>query len=303
MKKFAGVIMAVLTLILCFTLSACGTRYSSNYSSKLMIRKHTSNNASVSFDSFKGMYVMKFQNKGDGEAFITYEAALREGNIKAYYDFNGEKLDLFKIGAYGVATGRTEAFTGDKTVYVIIESDGETCGGSFSFALEKATGSDGGFKAYAYDGGGITGYSEQTSFPMGTRMSTGIFNSYEEFAAYRAEVNEIYNDFIENCCNGIESNGRYKSYMRKLNSYDASYFGQSFLIIIHKEECSGSYKLSVKSPEFNGTEAAVTIGRRSPESGISTCDMHDWSFIIESEKTGEISHVSVEFVDDGTYKL
>lgn len=167
------------------------------------------------------------------------------------------------------------------------------------FAL-SACSYDDGYKAYAYDGGGIRGYSEQTSFPMGTRLSTGFFNSYEEFESYRAEVNENYNFFIERYCNGIESNERYKSYMSKLNSYDASYFGQSVLIIIHKEECSGSYKLSVKSLEFNEAEAVVTIGRYRPE--FYTNDMHDWSFIIESEKLSEISRVSVNFVEDDTYK-
>lgn len=148
-----------------------------------------------------------------------------------------------------------------------------------------------GYKVYTYDGGGIH---------AGNYEETLLFNSYEAFENYRAEVNESYNYFIERYCNGVEENERYKSYMGKLNSYDASYFEQSFLIIIHQEECSGSYKLTVKSLEFNETEAVVTIGRYIPF--LCTDDMYDWSFIIESEKVGDISQASVKFVEDEKYK-
>lgn len=138
MKKFAGVILAVAALVLCFTLSACKTRYSSHYSASLMASTNTSDNASVSFDSFKGTYVIKFKSKAADEVFITYEASLGEGNIKVYYDFNDEKLDLFGIETGGSVEGKTETFTGNKTIYVIIESDGKCKEGSFSFALKKS---------------------------------------------------------------------------------------------------------------------------------------------------------------------
>ena len=137
MKKFAGVIIAVATLILCFALCACGSRYASHYSSSSMKEKNTPTNASVSFGSFNGTYVIRLNNKGADEVFITYEATLGEGNIKVYYDFNDEKLDLFEIEADGSVEGKTKAFTGNKTIYVIIESDGKCKDGSFSIALEK----------------------------------------------------------------------------------------------------------------------------------------------------------------------
>lgn len=137
MKKFTKVITAVVAmLVLCFTLCACGKTYSSHYSSGRMTTTNTPNNASVSFDNFKGTYVIKLTNSGSGEAVIAYNATLGAGNIKVYYDFNGEKLDLFEIGADGSVEGKTEAFTG-KTIYIIIESDGDCDTGSFSFVLEK----------------------------------------------------------------------------------------------------------------------------------------------------------------------
>lgn len=80
---------------------------------------------------------MKFDGKGSDEVRITYQATLAEGNIKVYYDFSEEKLDLFEIGSNGNVNGKTEAFTGSQTIYVIIESDGECSEGSFSVALEK----------------------------------------------------------------------------------------------------------------------------------------------------------------------
>ncbi len=138
MKKFAGIIIAVVTLVLCFTLSACGKIYHSNYSSTAMVTTNNSDKASVSFDSFSGTYVMKLQNNGADEVYITYEATLGEGNITVYYDYNGEKSDLFKIQSNGSVDSKTETFTGNKTIYVIIESDGKCNEGSFSFALKKS---------------------------------------------------------------------------------------------------------------------------------------------------------------------
>ncbi|MDE7162681.1 MAG: hypothetical protein K2O44_01205 [Clostridia bacterium] len=137
MKKFVSAIIAVATLVLCFTLCACATKYVSHYSSSTMTTTETSDKASISFGSFSGTYVMKLQNNGADEAVITYEATLGEGKIKVYYDYNDEKLDLFEIGANGSVDSKTEAFTGNKTVYVIIESDGKCKDGSFSFTLKK----------------------------------------------------------------------------------------------------------------------------------------------------------------------
>ena len=138
MKKFASVIIAAVTLVLCFTLSACGNKYVSHYSAMLMVKENTSNKASVSFDSFSGTLVMKLKNNSADEVFITYEATLGEGNINVYYDFNDEKLNLFDIETDGSVDGKTETFTGNKTIYIIIESDGKCSDGSFSFVLKKS---------------------------------------------------------------------------------------------------------------------------------------------------------------------
>ena len=138
MKKFVSIIIATVTLILCFALSACGDKYVSHYSAMLMVRENTSNKASGSFDSFSGTYVIKLKNNDADEVFITYEATLGEGNIKVSYDYNDEKLNLFDIETDGSVDGKTETFTGNKTIYIIIESDGKCNDGSFSFVLEKS---------------------------------------------------------------------------------------------------------------------------------------------------------------------
>ena len=138
MKKFARAIIAAAALVLCFTLSACGSKYVSHYSTMLMVRENTSNKASVSFDSFSGTYVMQLKHKSADEVYINYEATLGEGNIKVYYDYNDEKLNLFELEANGSVDGKTETFTGNKTIYIIIESDGKCNDGSFSFVLEKS---------------------------------------------------------------------------------------------------------------------------------------------------------------------
>ena len=137
MKKFIGAIIAAAMLVLCFTLSACGDRYHSKYSSGVMTTTSSPTQASVLFDSFSGIYVIKLTNTNDSEVSITYNAKLGEGNIKVYYDFNEEKLDLFEIAADGSVEGKTQTFTGNKIIYVIIESDGKCKEGSFTFALVK----------------------------------------------------------------------------------------------------------------------------------------------------------------------
>ena len=139
MKKVARVIIiATVILILCLTLCACGSKYTSKYKAMLMVESNTSNKASVSFDTFSGVYVAQLKNTGNNEVFISYNATLKAGNIKVYYDFNDEKQTLFEIGADGAVEGKTEAFTGNKTIYIIIEADGECGTGSFSFVLEKS---------------------------------------------------------------------------------------------------------------------------------------------------------------------
>ena len=138
MKKFARVIIAAAALVLCFTLSACGNKYVSRYSAMLMVRENAPNKGSVSFDSFNGTYVIQLKNKSADEVFINYEATLGEGNINVYYDFNDEKLNLFEIETDGSVDGKTETFTGNKTIYIVIESEGKCRDGSFSFTLEKS---------------------------------------------------------------------------------------------------------------------------------------------------------------------
>ena len=80
---------------------------------------------------------MKFNGKGTDEVFISYDAELGDGNIKVYYDFNDEKLNLFEIKDGDSIEGKSETFTGNKTIYIIIESDGKCNSGSFSFVLKK----------------------------------------------------------------------------------------------------------------------------------------------------------------------
>ena len=137
MKKLASVMMAVVTLVWCFSLSACGNEYVSHYSAVRMVRTNTSDKASVSFGSFSGTCVMQFKTNGADEVFLTYEGTLGEGNVNVYYDYNGEKIHLFELETNGSVAEKTETFTGNRIIYVIIESDGKCSDGNFSFALNK----------------------------------------------------------------------------------------------------------------------------------------------------------------------
>lgn len=138
MKKTERIIIAAVVFALCFLLSACGSKYVSHYSAAMMVSTNTADEASVSFDSFSGTYIMKLKNHGADEVFLSYEATLGDGNINVSYDYHGEKRNLFEIEANGSVAEKTETFTGNKTVYIIIESDGKCSEGSFSFVLEKS---------------------------------------------------------------------------------------------------------------------------------------------------------------------
>lgn len=137
MKKFFGVLIAAMMLVMCFTLSACVDKYTSSYTATLMVRTNTANEASVSFDTFKGTYVIKFKNKGDSETFITYNITLKEGKIQVYYDYDGKKLHLFEIENNDSTTGKLKVPASNNTIYIIIESEGKCTEGRCSFILER----------------------------------------------------------------------------------------------------------------------------------------------------------------------
>ena len=80
MKKFLSALIATLMLVVCFALSACGDKYTSSYSATLMVRTNTANEASVSFDTFNGTYVMKLKNEDGRKAAITYNITIRLKN-------------------------------------------------------------------------------------------------------------------------------------------------------------------------------------------------------------------------------
>lgn len=137
MKKFFSVLIAAMMLVMCFTLSACVDKYTSSYTATLMVRTNTANEASVSFDTFKGTYVIKFKNKGDCETFITYNITLKEGKMQVYYDYDGKKLHLFEIENNDSTTGKLKVPASNNTIYIIIESEGKCTEGRCSFILER----------------------------------------------------------------------------------------------------------------------------------------------------------------------
>ncbi|MGN0768962.1 MAG: hypothetical protein ACI4M8_06365, partial [Christensenellales bacterium] len=76
-------------------------------------------------------------NKGDSEAFITYNITLKEGKMQVYYDYDGKKQPLSEIENNDSATGELKVPAGNNTIYIIIESEGKCTEGSCSFILER----------------------------------------------------------------------------------------------------------------------------------------------------------------------
>ncbi|MDE7213461.1 MAG: hypothetical protein K2N42_02665, partial [Anaeroplasmataceae bacterium] len=65
MKKIVSVIIVMVMLVLCFTLSSCDIEYASIHSATGMETKITSNEAFVSFDTFSGNYKIQLNSKSN----------------------------------------------------------------------------------------------------------------------------------------------------------------------------------------------------------------------------------------------
>lgn len=133
MKKVIKNVFVILMLIMCFGLTGC-TGYASHFKAFVLVTQETSNASSMSFSTIEGQKSFKMKCKASGEK-LKYYGKLEKGNATVYYDNDGTKKELFKIGEGETVESTLEGLEKGK-IYVIVETDGKCENGSFKFEIE-----------------------------------------------------------------------------------------------------------------------------------------------------------------------
>ena len=132
MKKLCFVLTLILTLVM---ICGCG-KYVKSYSATIMKTSCYGDEASMEFGSFKGTYNFKLKREGDPEHSLDIDASLGEGEMSIYVGVNGEKELICTIKG-GESIDKIIAldskYNNQKTIYVILESNGLCKDGDFEF--------------------------------------------------------------------------------------------------------------------------------------------------------------------------
>ena len=130
MKKIIALLISVLLL---FTLTGC-SNYVSSYKAVGFVHSNKASSAFMSFYSFDGRMVFKLKSAGEGD--LKYSAETESGSAKVYYDYNGEKTELFSVNG-GDEIESHGGYIEKGTVYIIVETDGECQNGAFDFEINN----------------------------------------------------------------------------------------------------------------------------------------------------------------------
>ena len=133
MKK-PVIISAAVMLICVICLSGC-SKYISKYNAVGFVHSNDYSSAFMNFQSFEGTIVYTLNPGNDSEGELKYSGKLETGNATVYYDCDGTKKELFSISSDGEVDSSIPD-PGNKTVYVIVETDGKCENGDFKFELD-----------------------------------------------------------------------------------------------------------------------------------------------------------------------
>lgn len=132
MKKLLFVLILLFTITL---LNSCNG-YFNSYSATIMLTSSFGDEASMEFKTFKGTYNFKLKREGDPEHSLDIDASLGEGFMNIYIGVNGEKELICTIKG-GESIDKIIAldskYNNQKTIYVILESNGLCMDGDFEF--------------------------------------------------------------------------------------------------------------------------------------------------------------------------
>ncbi len=140
MKKINNIMKRILSFIIAFAIvlmaigfTGCNIRVSS-YRALMLVQTNTKHEASMSFSEFTGTKVFTLKVVGNKEMMLSYSAELDNGKAEVFYEYNGEKTDLFTIESGEEKNSKVGPFSSG-TIYITVKTM-ETCDeGKFVFSL------------------------------------------------------------------------------------------------------------------------------------------------------------------------
>jgi len=132
MKKACVALMLIFILAM---LCGCGG-YVKSYSATILIASNHGDEASMEFDTYKGSYNFKLKREGTAAHTLELDASLAEGEMNVYIGVGGEKELLLTVKggeSYDETIALDEKYDEEKTIYIILESEGKCVDGDFEF--------------------------------------------------------------------------------------------------------------------------------------------------------------------------
>ena len=134
-KLFRFLSLACLALLL----AGC-SKYVSKYSAVGFVHSNSARSAFMSFHQFEGTMVFKLKAPGGQAAQLDYSARLESGSAIVYLDAAGTKIELFSLRGGDEIAASAAQINGEKTIYVIVETDGKCENGELHFDLNAPGG-------------------------------------------------------------------------------------------------------------------------------------------------------------------
>ena len=131
MKKVIA--FTLLCLIFCTSMLSSCVKYHSSFRALMCVESHNSYIAKLNFSELEGTKVFTLQTTEE-QPYLYYAAQIESGSVTVYYDFEDEKKEWFSIPEGETVSGSLEPGA-NKTVYIIIETDGKCSEGEFLFKI------------------------------------------------------------------------------------------------------------------------------------------------------------------------
>lgn len=133
MKRILSYIIVFAIVLMAIGFTGCNMRVSS-YRALMLVQTNTKHEASMSFSEFTGTKVFTLKVDGNMEMMLSYSAELGNGKAEVFYEYNGEKTDLFTIEPGEEKKSKIGPFSSG-TIYITVKTI-ETCDeGKFDFSL------------------------------------------------------------------------------------------------------------------------------------------------------------------------
>ena len=135
-RSFRFLSAACLALLL-FSLAGCG-KYVSKYSAVGFVHSNSARSAFMNFHQFEGTMVFKLKVKEADQ--LACSGRLESGVATVCLDADGAKTALFSLSGGDEIAASFAQIDGEKTIHVIVETDGKCENGEFHFDVNAPGG-------------------------------------------------------------------------------------------------------------------------------------------------------------------